>query len=178
MDGENNNGLVIVIVFLFILIVIMMFRNKWTITYDNGKKCINNYGLCNDGFTCKNDYWGSNCPQVTSVTSISSSSPQPYYIIPYGQYPSSQVNPYPPNQYNPNQPPPPPAPLPYQPIVGGCAGTMFGCCANSNIAKIDSNGSNCDTSTSNSSYGCQHTVFGCCPDSSGYAKIDSTGSNC
>jgi hypothetical protein len=165
MDGENN-GLIIVIVFFFILIVIMAFRNSWTITDENGKKCINNYGLCNDGYTCKNDTWGSNCPYTNTPSSSSSSSTQPmhpYYIIPA-------------DSYNPNQPIPPPAPVPYQPVVGGCAGTQFGCCPNSSIAKRDSNGSNCGGSSSMT--GCQHTVYGCCPDSSGYAKIDSAGSNC
>ena len=161
MDGENN-GLIVVIVFLFILIVIMAFRNSWTITDENGKKCINNYGYCNDGYTCKNDYWGSNCPYVKSPSSTPQM--QPYYIIPV-------------NKSNTNQPIPPP-PQPYQPVVGGCAGTQYGCCLNSNVAKVDSVGSNCGPASSNSMYGCQHTVYGCCPGSSGYAKIDSVGSNC
>ena len=176
MDGENN-GLIIVIMFLFLLIVIMAFRNSWTITDDNGKKCINNHGLCNDGYTCKNDYWGSNCPYVKSPSSSSSSSSlqqnsmHPYYII--------SADSYQPNQQNqPNQPIPQPPPQPYQPVMGGCAGTRYGCCPNSNIAKRDSTGSNCGTSSSSSMTGCKHSVFGCCPDSSGYAKIDSVGSNC
>jgi hypothetical protein len=41
--------------------------------------------------------------------------------------------------------PPPPHPIyrPPRPIVGGCAGTQYGCCANNIRPKIDAAGSNC-----------------------------------
>ena len=71
---------------------------------------------------------------------------------------------------------------------GGCAGTQYGCCPNSNIAKHDYIGSNC------SSYnppppnppppnpppphpqpygGCSGTQYGCCPD--GITPKDANG---
>ena len=63
---------------------------------------------------------------------------------------------------------------------GGCAGTQYGCCPNSTVAKHDYIGSNC------SSYnpiiitpqgGCAGTQYGCCPNSN-IAKHDYIGSNC
>jgi hypothetical protein len=43
---------------------------------------------------------------------------------------------------NPNPPIPPPKPKP-KPLIGGCKGTRYGCCPNSNIAKLNRIGTNC-----------------------------------
>ena len=39
--------------------------------------------------------------------------------------------------------PRPPQPTPVRPIIGGCAGTRYGCCADGRTAKKDSSGTNC-----------------------------------
>jgi hypothetical protein len=75
------------------------------------------YGCCSDNMTPKRDMNGSNC------------------------YP---LNPYPPNPYPYPPLPPPPSPYP-QPVVGGCAGTRYGCCPNNVDAKYDNMGSNCSS---------------------------------
>ena len=41
------------------------------------------------------------------------------------------------------QPQPHPQPHPSKPLIGGCAGTRYGCCANGTTAKKDAVGSNC-----------------------------------
>ena len=50
-----------------------------------------------------------------------------------------------------------------QPIIGGCKGTLYGCCHNSSIAKFDINGTNCNK-TNIGLGGCAGTEFGCCHD--------------
>uniref|UniRef100_A0A6C0B0I9 Uncharacterized protein n=1 Tax=viral metagenome TaxID=1070528 RepID=A0A6C0B0I9_9ZZZZ len=54
------------------------------------------------------------------------------------------------NHYTPNPIPVPyPVPYPtpvtpvYKPMVGGCAGTQFGCCPNSSDPKVNAAGTNC-----------------------------------
>ena len=41
------------------------------------------------------------------------------------------------------QPQPHPQPHPSKPLIGGCSGTRYGCCANGTTAKKDAVGSNC-----------------------------------
>jgi len=41
------------------------------------------------------------------------------------------------------RPRPHPHPHPTKPLIGGCAGTRYGCCANGTTAKKDAVGSNC-----------------------------------
>lgn len=43
---------------------------------------------------------------------------------------------------SPLPPRPQPGPAP-QPLIGGCAGTRYGCCPNSQIPKLNEIGSNC-----------------------------------
>jgi hypothetical protein len=78
---------------------------------------------------------------------------------------------------NPNKPPTPVIITP----SGGCAGTQYGCCPNSNIAKHDYIGSNCSSIhpiiINPPPGGCAGTQYGCCPYSN-IAKHDLTGSNC
>ena len=60
---------------------------------------------------------------------------------------------------------------------GGCEGTQYGCCPNSDIAKHDESGSNCNKEPEPSTGGCEGTQYGCCPNSD-IAKNDESGSNC
>ena len=80
------------------------------------------YGCCPDNMTPKRDMNGSNC----------------YYHPP---------SPYPPSPYPiPPHPPLPPNPNP-QPVVGGCAGTRYGCCPDNVTAKNDNMGGACPLPT-------------------------------
>ena len=49
-------------------------------------------------------------------------------------------------------------------LVGGCKGTQFGCCNETQLVCLDSNCSNCNTTKVNVELigGCQGTQFGCC----------------
>jgi hypothetical protein len=66
-----------------------------------------------------------------------------------------------------------------QPIIGGCAGTRYGCCPGCNIAKVDQMGSNCPKNPNPKPLigGCGGTQYGCCPNTK-TPKIDYIGSNC
>lgn len=87
------------------------------------------FGCCPDGINAKMNFYGTNCNG-------------------YKPYPIYQPQPIPipvPNPIPQPQPIPVPNPIP-QPIhqpIGGCAGTMFGCCPNNITAKINQQGSNC-----------------------------------
>lgn len=88
------------------------------------------------------------------------------------------------------------------PVVGGCAGTQFGCCKDNNgndtnIQKLDQDGQNCpplpcgkfgccpdgvtpraDNTGANCQTGqCQNSQFGCCFDNQ-TARTDALGTNC
>ena len=61
------------------------------------------------------------------------------------------------------------------PLIGGCAGTRYGCCNDGVTSKVDSQGSNCPQPPLIG--GCAGTQFGCCNDGV-TSKIDPQGSNC
>jgi len=79
------------------------------------------YGCCPDNVNAKHDTVGSNC-----------------YYHPPTPYPP-QPTPYPPQP----QPQPQPQPIPYS--IGGCKGTIYGCCPDNLTAKHDTIGSNCSS---------------------------------
>lgn len=86
------------------------------------------FGCCPDGVNSKVNFYGTNCPKYN---------PGP------GYYPYPQPVPPPPT---PVPPPPTPTPSPPKPtpqVIGGCAGTRYGCCPNSSTPKYDYTGSNC-----------------------------------
>ena len=83
------------------------------------------YGCCPDNVTAKYDTVGTNC------SSYPPRPPNPY---------PPQPNPYPPQ---PNPYPPQPNPNPYP--VGGCSGTIYGCCLDNVTAKHDNVGTNCSS---------------------------------
>ena len=65
------------------------------------------YGCCYDGETARADYSGSNCPH---------------------RRPEPKPHPEP-------KPRPEPKPKPHKDIIGGCAGTQYGCCDDGTTAK-------------------------------------------
>jgi len=132
-----------------LLIVILCFLILYTIThikvitpptppypYPIGGCSGTRYGCCPDNVNAKHDTVGSNC-----------------YYHPPTPYPPQPI-PYPPQPtpYPPQPTPRPPQPTPYppqpQPIphpIGGCKGTIYGCCPDNVTAKQDNVGSNCSS---------------------------------
>jgi hypothetical protein len=97
------------------------------------------YGCCPDNVNAKHDTVGSNCYYHPP-------NPQPPQPMPYPPQPT----PYPPQPRPPQPTPYPPQPTPYPPQptpqpypVGGCKGTIYGCCPNNITPKINMEGSNC-----------------------------------
>jgi hypothetical protein len=59
--------------------------------------------------------------------------------------------------------------------VGGCAGTIYGCCLDLITPKMDTLGTNCPGYKPVG--GCAGTIYGCCPDQI-TPKMDTSGTNC
>lgn len=114
------------------------------------------FGCCDDGTKYKIDPVGSNCIDYSSSNSIQTGIVSSQSS---NQSATTQVT----NQIN--------------AVNNGsdeeensdCSNSQYGCCNGTNIAKSDTNGSNCP--------GCGNTSFGCCPDNK-TAKIDEDGTNC
>jgi len=63
-------------------------------------------------------------------------------------------------------------------VVGGCAGTRYGCCYDGETAKQDYHGSNCPPHPHHKDIGgCAGTQWGCCDDGK-TEKTDTNGTNC
>jgi hypothetical protein len=62
------------------------------------------------------------------------------------------------------------------PLIGGCAGTRYGCCPDQQTPKHDNYGSNCQIHPPLIG-GCASTRYGCCPDQQ-TPKHNINGSNC
>jgi len=58
-------------------------------------------------------------------------------------------------------------------LIGGCAGTIYGCCPDGINPKTDPSGNNCMPLIG----GCAGTIYGCCPNSK-EPKTDPSGNNC
>ena len=71
----------------------------------------------------------------------------------------------------------PPHPQPHPPLIGGCAGTQYGCCSDGVTSKADYQGSNCPQPYPPLIGGCAGTRYGCCKDGV-TSKADEQGSNC
>jgi hypothetical protein len=116
----------IIIILTSILFILLALNNITIIHPVQQTKCSQTtFGCCSDGINSKINVYGTNCPGYI---------PQPGYIqTPYG----------------PPQPPPPPLPQPPLPHpislkpIGGCSGTIYGCCPNNYTPKINQSGSNC-----------------------------------
>ncbi len=110
----DNTIIIILGIILLILIILNHITIVQTTTTTQANCSQTAFGCCPDGVNSKVNFYGTNCPQYN---------PGPGYY--------------------PNQPPPPgPGPVSPKPI-GGCAGTIYGCCPNNQTAKIDAQGSNC-----------------------------------
>ena len=66
-------------------------------------------------------------------------------------------------------------PCPTPPLIGGCAGTRYGCCTDGVTSKVNAQGSNCPAPTLIG--GCAGTRYGCCNDGK-TSKVDAQGSKC
>ena len=106
-----------IILFILILLNHISIQTTHTTTTNQGNCSQTIYGCCPDGINSKINFYGTNCPNYQ---------PPPGY----------------PNL--PPPPPPPPGPYPNNPKpIGGCAGTIYGCCPNNYTPKINEQGSNC-----------------------------------
>jgi hypothetical protein len=81
---------------------------------------------------------------------------------------------------------PVPVPVPVPVPIGGCAGTRYGCCPNSNVPKINFWGTNCyapnpppppPPNPTPMAGGCAGTRYGCCPNGV-TPKMNYVGTNC
>jgi hypothetical protein len=107
----------IIIVLAIILLALIILNNIKIVKTDN--KTANcsqtEFGCCPNGVDSKINYYGTNCPGYRPVA-------------------------------GPNLPPHNPLPgpsLPPKKLIGGCAGTRYGCCPDNNTPKINQRGSNC-----------------------------------
>ena len=172
----DDLAFIIIIILLLVIIIYFIVRlqnpNKPptpVIITPSGGCAGTQYGCCPNSNIAKHDYIGSNCssihPIIINPPSGGCAGTQyvccPNSNIAKHDYIGSNCASIHPIIINPPSPyHPPPTPEPYQP-PGGCAGTQYGCCPYSNIAKHDSTGSNC---ISNKIGGCAGTQYGCCPD--------------
>jgi hypothetical protein len=141
------------------------------------------FGCCDDGVTASNQY-GSNCygPQPGP-------GPQPapphhhHHHHHHGHHYPPSPGPTPPGPVPPGPVPPgpvPPTPSPAKKMIGGCAGTQFGCCDDGITPKVDGYGTNCHSVMHikpKKLGGCAGTRFGCCDDGI-TPKVDGYGTNC
>jgi hypothetical protein len=128
--------IIILIVILIILVILNYFKlkNIQIATVGNATCSQTTFGCCPNGVDSKIDYFGTNCPGYV---------PAPGYL------PTETIPPPPPEPVPIPPPPPQPVPPPPHPIlpipkpIGGCEGTMYGCCPNNVTPKINEQGSNC-----------------------------------
>ena len=110
----DNTIIIVLGIILLVLIILNHITIIQTTTTTQANCAQTTFGCCPDGVNSKINFYGTNCPSYK---------PGP------GYYPITP-------------PPPGPGPRPPKPI-GGCSGTRYGCCPNSQTPKIDQNGSNC-----------------------------------
>ncbi len=127
-----------IIIILGIILLVLIILNHVTIVKTSTTIQANcsqtAFGCCPDGVNSKVNFYGTNCPGYR---------PEPGYPIT-----PTPVRPLPgPIPIGPGHPTPltPPGPGPSrQKPIGGCAGTVYGCCPNNQTPKIDIYGSNCN----------------------------------
>jgi hypothetical protein len=131
----------LLIIILASILLILIILNHITIVRTpnvQGNCSQTAFGCCPNGIDSKINYYGTNCPPYNPGPGYFPE-PQPY-VPPPGPTPAPP--PLPPLPPLPPGPTPAPPPLPPKPI-GGCAGTIYGCCPNNITPKINMQGSNC-----------------------------------
>jgi hypothetical protein len=123
--------LAIVLIGFFVLNYMKTMQTETSTTSTAASCSQTTFGCCPDGINSKINYYGTNCPSYV---------PPPGYLPTHRPLPPPHPLPPPPHPLPP--PPHPIYPVP-RPIVGGCAGTQYGCCPDNVHAKIDAAGSNC-----------------------------------
>lgn len=125
---SSNSIIIILAIILFILILLNHVTIIRKPVNPQGNCSQTSFGCCPNGVDSKLDYYGTNCPGYT---------PAPGYL------PTPNIPPPPPPQPGP-QPVPVPGPPPNPPKpIGGCSGTIYGCCPDNIRPKTDQQGSNC-----------------------------------
>ena len=140
------------------------------------KKCgETQFGCCNDGVTPKRDPTGRGCP----FNPVEWNNRDDYYRYDYERERERRRRERD-RQYNP------------YPIIGGCGGTIYGCCDDMTTIRKNWYGTNCPgykprpkpkpkptpPTPPTPVGGCASMPFGCCPGSTTIAKKDPKGSNC
>jgi len=142
------------------------------------KKCgETQFGCCNDGITAKRDPTGRGCP----FNPVEWNNRDRYYRYDYERERERRRRERD-RQYNP------------YPIIGGCGGTIYGCCDDMTTPRKNWYGTNCPgykprprpkpkpkptpPTPPTPVGGCASMPFGCCPGSTTIAKKDPKGSNC
>ena len=120
-------------IILLLLFALNKIRESETSTQNKTIEIYNcpktQFGCCPDGVKSRIDYFGSNCPIYN---------PGPGYTTPiltpnrHPEFRPIPPRPIHPDPYN-----------PVNPIIGGCAGTRYGCCPNNKTAKMNPQGTNC-----------------------------------
>jgi len=130
------------------------------------KKCKDTqFGCCNDGVTAKRDPVGRGCP----FTPVEWNNRDEYYRYDYERERERRRRERQ-HRYNP------------YPIIGGCGGTIYGCCDDMTTPRENWYGTNCPgyrpSPTPPTPVGaCATTKYGCCPGSTTIAR-NKHGTNC
>ena len=192
LNAICNSGMTIISWFIVFIPFIMMtyittilffvFGFNPSKVMNTEKKCKDTqFGCCNDGVTAKRDPTGRGCP----FNPVEWNNKDDYYRYDYErererrrrerERDHHQYNPY--------------------PNIGGCSGTIYGCCDDLYTARKDWSGTNCPGYKPKPSPvppapvppapvpptpvgGCATSQYGCCPGSTTIARIDDKGINC
>lgn len=131
MDNTLIIILAIVLLILFVLNNVTIIKNQNNIQASCSQTA---FGCCPDGVNSKINYYGTNCPGYKLMPG--------YPIPPPPPPPPPPTTTQPPTTQPPITPQPITPPQPKKPI-GGCSGTIYGCCPNNYTPKLDQSGSNC-----------------------------------
>lgn len=150
-----DNYVIIIIVLAIVLMVFMALNHLTIVETTNTKQgsCSQTaFGCCPDGINSKINFGGKNCPiynpgpgyfpPVTPIAGPGGPNPvaSPYATPVAGPNPATTgAGPGGPLVSGPNTPPPGPGPK----QSGGCIGSTYGCCPNTQNPRTNQNGTNC-----------------------------------